>query len=73
MNAIKVGTISKPLAFLNINNYFDDLLNFITHCKDRGFMSPEAMPKLIVSTNPDEAVRELMKVLEPESALAFSQ
>ncbi|WP_133131224.1 TIGR00730 family Rossman fold protein [Legionella yabuuchiae] len=38
-NAIKIGLFDKPIGFLNIAGYFDDLFKFILSCKKNGFIS----------------------------------
>jgi uncharacterized protein (TIGR00730 family) len=38
-NAIKIGVFNKPLGFLNIANYFDDLFSFIANAEKHDFVS----------------------------------
>lgn len=38
-NLIKIGTINKPIGFLNVNGFFDELFVFMDSCKDKGFLS----------------------------------
>ena len=40
-NAIKIGLINKPIGFLNIAGYFDQLFGFIATCEQHGFISNE--------------------------------
>jgi uncharacterized protein (TIGR00730 family) len=37
----QLGLHSKPIAILNINNYYDSLLNFLDHSVERGLVSPD--------------------------------
>lgn len=36
-NAIKIGAFNKPLGFLNINGYFDDLFSFVSNAEKFGY------------------------------------
>lgn len=38
-NAIKIGIVDKPIGFLNINGFFDELFIFLDACRDNGFLS----------------------------------
>ena len=38
-NAIKIGAFNKPLGFLNIDAYFDDLFSFVSHAEQYDFVS----------------------------------
>ena len=38
-NAIKIGILDKPIAFFNLDAYFDGLFSFIKHCEQKGFLS----------------------------------
>lgn len=40
-NAIKIGLFAKPMGFLNINGYFENLFAFVAACKNNGFISSE--------------------------------
>lgn len=51
----------KPLGILNINGYFDKLLDFIDHSVDSGFVRPEYRRNLMNSTNIKELVDKLQQ------------
>lgn len=40
-NAIKLGTLSAPMGFLNVNGYYSQLFEFILSCKENGFITPK--------------------------------
>lgn len=42
LNAIKIGVLHKPIGFLNIDGYFDDLFSFFSAAKRQGFISEKA-------------------------------
>ncbi len=47
-NAIKIGLFTKPIGFLNMDGYFDDLFSFVTTCERNGFISKNqsTIPKI---------------------------
>lgn len=58
-NAIKIGVFNKPLGFLNIDSYFDDLFSFVSNAEKHGFVSKAQgqIPK--ISTCPALLLSEL--------------
>ncbi|MEO9474914.1 MAG: TIGR00730 family Rossman fold protein [Cyclobacteriaceae bacterium] len=48
----QIGYHDKPCAFLNTNNYYDDLFSFIQNMVDKEFLSEEHRNKLISNSNP---------------------
>ena len=51
----------KPVAILNINGYFDKLLEFFDHSVESGFVRPEYRKNLIVSENIASLVEKMEK------------
>jgi uncharacterized protein (TIGR00730 family) len=49
----------KPIGILNIEHYFDDLLNFFSHAAQEGFLRHEHRKNLIVDDDPAELLRKL--------------
>lgn len=45
---------NKPTGLLNINGYFDRLLDFFDHTVGEGFVSPENRAKIFSSTDPED-------------------
>lgn len=58
-NAIKIGEMNKKIGFLNIDNYFVQLFNFINHCQENGFMNAQQSAIPIVCTEPCVLLNEL--------------
>ena len=54
----------KPVGILNIDGYFDKLLQFFDHAVDSGFVRQEHRNNLILSSNIEELV-EKMNVYKP--------
>ncbi|WP_367606744.1 TIGR00730 family Rossman fold protein [Legionella sp. W05-934-2] len=50
-NAIKIGEITKPIAFFNKDAYFDSLFKFMTCCNESGFLKEADLKLPIVSDN----------------------
>ena len=48
-NAIKIGEISKPFAFLNLEAYFDHLFKFMQSCSENDFLHADHLEMPIIS------------------------
>ncbi|MDX9791458.1 MAG: TIGR00730 family Rossman fold protein [Candidatus Kapaibacterium sp.] len=55
----KLGRIICPIIIVNLNNYFDDLLNMLTKAIDEGFMREEHFKLWTVVDSIDDAVVKL--------------
>lgn len=51
----------KPVALYNTLNYYDDLIKFIDHGVNQGFIRKEHRDNIIVSDNPETLFKELNK------------
>jgi uncharacterized protein (TIGR00730 family) len=56
----------KPIGILNLEHYFDRLLNFFTHTANEGFLRHEHRNNLIVDEKPSELLRK-MSLYQPVS------
>jgi len=56
----------KPIGILNLEHYFDHLLNFFTHTAKEGFLRHEHRNNLIVDENPSELLKK-MSLYQPVS------
>lgn len=50
----QLGLFTKPVVILNINNYYDDLLNFLQKAADKKFLRPEHLTMWQVCQNVDD-------------------
>lgn len=60
-SAVKIGTIKKPIGFLNIDGFFDGLFSFITHCVSSDLISEHhaRIPK--INADPQRLLDTLMQ------------
>jgi uncharacterized protein (TIGR00730 family) len=54
-----LGYHKKPFCLLNVNGYWDGLIEFIDHSTASGFMSPQRRRQLLVANSPEEALELL--------------
>ena len=54
----------KPVGLLNVNGYFNGLLQFLDHCVEEGFVRPEHRQNILVSSKTGELLT-LMESFEP--------
>ncbi|WP_156453019.1 TIGR00730 family Rossman fold protein [Polycladidibacter stylochi] len=60
----QLGYHNKPLGFLNVENYFDPLLEFIDHMVTERFLKAENQSMLAIAKQPQELI-ELMQAYKP--------
>lgn len=70
-NAIKIGELDKKIGFLNIDNYFQKLFNFIDDCETNGFMNAKQTAIPIVNSDPSLLLNYLVQTTE--STVLFNQ
>jgi uncharacterized protein (TIGR00730 family) len=51
----------KPIGILNLEHYFDHLLDFFTHTVNEGFLRHEHRNNLIVDEKPSELLRKMLR------------
>ncbi len=49
----QLGLHKKPVAFFNVNGFFDGLIEFIRHQATEGFIQTETMPRLVAESELD--------------------
>jgi uncharacterized protein (TIGR00730 family) len=54
-----LGFHKKPFCLLNVDRYWDGLIEFIDHATESGFMSERRRKQLLVAETPDEALKLL--------------
>ena len=54
-----LGYHAKPFCLLNVEGFWDGLIEFMDHATDCGFLSRKRRAQLLVATTPDEALKLL--------------
>ncbi|MCM2677992.1 LOG family protein [Alkalicoccobacillus plakortidis] len=60
----QLGYHHKPCSFLNVNNFYDPLLQMLEHTIEQGFMRP-AYQELIITENSAEELLEKLHQFQP--------
>jgi len=55
----QLSLIKKPVAILNVNHFYDDLLNHLEHMVKEGFLKSQHLESLIVSHNILELIAKI--------------
>lgn len=55
----QLGFIKKPVAVLNVDGYYDDLLNMFDHAVKEGFIKSSLREIVISGSNPIEVLDKL--------------
>ncbi len=56
----------KPILVLNVNGYFDPLLEMLTKTAEQRFMKSQVLSLLLVETNPEQAIIRLEEAMTAE-------
>ncbi len=59
-NAIKIGVLNKPIGFLNIDGYFNQLFSFISNCEKAGFISSSQTKIPRINADPRQLMEEML-------------
>jgi len=62
----QLGYFTKPLALLNINAYYDSLLEFLDNMSREGFLKDNQRDALIVDTDPERLLEKMSSWKPPE-------
>jgi uncharacterized protein (TIGR00730 family) len=54
-----LGYHAKPFCLLNVEGFWDGLIEFIDHATESGFLSQQRRAQLLVARTPDEALKLL--------------
>ena len=57
----QLRVFDKPVALYNVNGYYDGLVQFIDHMANEGFMRREHADNLIVSNDPVDLMRKMLR------------
>lgn len=62
----QLGLHQKPIALLNINNYFDHLIALRDHMMNEGFINNNHKKMMIVSDNIEDLIKNMQNYIAPE-------
>ncbi|MBN2727888.1 MAG: TIGR00730 family Rossman fold protein [Bacteroidales bacterium] len=54
LTAFQLSLMTKPIAILNTNGYFDSVINFLMHAVKERFLKKEHLQALIINDKPEE-------------------
>ncbi|TPE45201.1 LOG family protein [Pontibacter mangrovi] len=57
----QLGIIKKPVAFYNVNGYYDKFMSFLSDCVQEGLIKPEYKNSLIVESDAEVLLQKLTK------------
>ncbi|VAV84347.1 Decarboxylase family protein, partial [hydrothermal vent metagenome] len=60
----QLGLHQKPIGLLNINGFYDDLINMLETMVTKGFLKIENLDLLIIDSTVDSLIKK-MKTFEP--------
>jgi len=66
-----IGYHQKPVALLNIEHYYDQLLSLLRHMVNEGFLHKEIYDDLIVDTDMDRLIESLVAKIGKGAAVPF--
>ncbi len=58
---LQLGYHEKPVSILNINGFYNQLISFLKHMVDQGFMKRKHFDNLVICENPSGLVNLLLK------------
>ncbi|SMP28979.1 hypothetical protein SAMN06264346_11147 [Chryseobacterium profundimaris] len=62
----QLGLHQKPIGILNIDGFYDDLINLVQHMIDKGFLKQINRDMLLISNNIDELLEMMRKYKAPK-------
>lgn len=69
----QLGLHEKPIAILNINGFYDNLLSLIQTMVDKGFLKEVNQNMLLVSDNIDDLLKQMLNYVAPKVGKWISQ
>ncbi|AWW27531.1 TIGR00730 family Rossman fold protein [Acetobacterium sp. KB-1] len=61
----QLGIHKKPIGIFNISNFFDSFIAMMQNIVNEGFMNPSNTKLVLVSTDPDELIRQMIHYTPP--------
>lgn len=58
----QIGIHKKPVGLLNVDGFFDPLIDMLQHTVEKGFARPENLSLILSSTNVEDLLKENEKL-----------
>jgi len=68
----QLGYHDKPVGLLNVDGFYDHLLQFFDACVERGFIRPESRGIVLCATSPSELLDKIAAYRAPESIVSLA-
>lgn len=69
----QIGIHQKPVGILNIDNFYDPVLNMVNHAANEGFMNPSNKELLITAPDAGQLLDKMMNYERPDLGLKWKQ
>lgn len=66
ISSAQIGYHKKPVAFFNVNGYYDKLIEFLRNCINEGFIKKDYVDMIIVSDDIDEIIKKILTYKAPK-------
>ena len=63
----QLGQLPKPIVILNLNHFYDPLIQLLNHTASLEFVRPDLEHLFRVALSPDQAMAYIMRVLDSKS------
>ena len=64
MTWAQLGRHTKPMVFVNIDGFWDPMIALLNHMREEGFLHSEEKMRLIVVSNAEDVVPEIMRAAD---------
>lgn len=63
---LQLGLHQKPIGLLNVNGFYDDLINLLENMVRKGFLSMDNYNLLLVDSNPEQLLKKMSEFRRPD-------
>lgn len=63
-NSIKLGIYQHPLALLNVDNYFNKLIDFVQQAVEQEFLKKEHVSQLVINNDPKKLLNTMFNTTD---------
>ncbi len=69
----QLGLHKKPIAVYNVNHYYNDLIHFIDHMVQSGFLKPVHKKLILVSEDENDLINQMQNYTAPDLGKFISE